>query len=118
VTRQNVRVRTTKRRSWSIGSRNSFLSIGSNGSILSIGSAGSILSIGSAGSILSIGSAGSVGCVYYAGSQVSAGSLLSAFSRLSILAWRARNPSVLGRDRRELGASYKHTAALDHDTAE
>jgi hypothetical protein len=100
LARDNARVRTSKRRSWSIGSEDSILSIGCEGSILSIGSAGSILSIGSAGSILSIGSAGSVASAFSAGSFVSAGCLLSAFSRWSVLAWRAKNPVVLSSDGR------------------
>jgi hypothetical protein len=97
LARENVRMRTSKRRSWSIGSADSVLSIGSKGSILSIGSAGSILSIGSAGSVLSVGSAGSVASAFSAASVMSVGSMLSAFSRWSILAWRASNPTVLGQ---------------------
>ena len=74
------------------GSAGSLLSIGSTGSILSIGSAGSILSIGSAGSILSIGSAGSLACLLSVGSIASVGSVLSGFSRWSMLAWRGTGP--------------------------
>src|SRR6266568_2000526 len=100
LARENARMRTSNRRSWSIGSADSVLSIGSKGSILSIGSAGSILSIGSAGSVLSIGSAGSVASAFSAASVMSVGSMLSAFSRWSILTWRAgfcRNRADNGR---------------------
>jgi hypothetical protein len=86
------------------GSKGSILSLGSSGSILSIGSSGSILSIGSAGSILSVGSAGSLASLLSAGSVASVCCVFSAFSRWSVMGWRARGRAPRGGGGRREGA--------------